>query len=46
MLALSQMHKFIADLCLQIDDLKKAKVNLSEAEHLLYNLYHEDSVEK
>ena len=40
------MHKFVADLCIQVNELKKAKSNLSEAEHLLYNLDQEGVIEK
>lgn len=37
-LALSQIYKFVADLCIQINEHKKAEQALKEAEHILLNL--------
>ena len=34
-MSLAQMHKFLADLCIQINELKKAQSALEEAKNIL-----------
>ena len=42
-LSLAQMHKFLADLCIQINELKKAQSSLSEAKSILERMKEENS---
>ena len=44
-LLLSQMHKFIADLCIQVNELKKARLSLEEAKSIIERLSREETID-